>query len=175
MKKKYMILKYEKARTVQKMLGLTDEEFLNILTGNGYLTTERLSLGKDVLLRVGTYVDKKDAVAKFELNIPLGIGLGGIYEATKIRHEYGLNGSENNYFMEITESELKKRDEDIARKLYLIKTYRNYISTSTHMNPRILKNLALNELYITNAINGSDIRDMYKKEPEYKTTEVMQA
>lgn len=171
----YIILKYERAGTVQKMLGLTDEQFLNVLEGKGYLTTERLSIGPDVLLRVGTYIDEKDAVTKFNLAIPLGIGIGGLYNAIKKRHEYGLNDSENNYFTKTTETELKKYDEDISRRLYLIKTYKEYLSVSSCMNLRIRRNLALNDLYVNNVANNRDIREMFRKEQEDKPVEDMPA
>ena len=173
-KNSYIILKYEKAKAIQKMLGLSDEQFLKVLNGRGYLTTERVSLGKDILMRVGTYIDEKDAEAKFNLEIPFRTGVSGLYDTIKKRHEYGLNDSENNYFAEKKEAELRKLDEDMPRRLYLIRTYKEYLSSTLHMNLRIRKNLAINELYINNVVNGTNIRDIYKKEPETEMVEEIQ-
>ncbi len=153
------------------MLGLTDEQFLNVLNGKGYLITERLSLGQDILLRVGTYVDEKDATTKFNLEIPLKTGISSLYYAVKKRNEYGLNDSECNYFMKITETELRKYNEDIPRRLYLIKTYKEYLACTLHATQRIQRNLALNELYINNVVNGNDIRSIYKKESKSEMLE----
>lgn len=164
--KKYIILNYKKTKSIQKMLNLTDEQLQNVLSGKGYLTIERLSLGNDVLLRVGTYINEDDAENKFNFNMPLGSGITGLYEVIKKRHEYGLNDSEDNYFIKKTESEIKKSDDNASMRLYLIRTYKEYLRSTNSKNRRIQKNLALNELYICNAVNGKDIRGKYKAKTE---------
>lgn len=155
----YMILNYDKVEHIKKILGLSDEQFKKVLKGEGYLTTEKMSIGNDEWMRVGTFIDGKDvrSAKKNALQFPLGIGITGIYEALKKRREYGLNDDEMNYFTEKSENELKSLGDDIAHKVYLVKNYREYIKSFRGANNRIKKCLALNELYINNRVNGRNI------------------
>lgn len=157
----YMILNYDKVERIKEILGLSDEQFKKILTGEGYLTTEKINIGDDELMRVGTFIDEANtrAMKKSAFRLPLGVGITGIYEALKKRREYGLNDDEMNYFTEKSENELRSFGDDIAHKAYLVKNYREYIKSFMGANNRIKKCLALNELYINNRVNG---RDLYK-------------
>lgn len=157
----YMILNYDKVERIKQILGLSDEQFKKVLTGEGYLTTEKINIGDDEWMRVGTFIDKADTrpMKKSTVRFPLGVGITGIYEALKKRREYGLNDNEMNYFTEKSESELRSFGDDIAHKAYLVKNYREYIKSFRGANNRIKKCLALNELYINNRVNG---RDLYK-------------
>lgn len=156
----YMILNYDKVERIKQILGLSDEQFKKVLTGEGYLITEKISLGNDdEWMRVGTFIDEVNAraIKKSAFRLPLGIGITGIYEALKKRREYGLNDDEMNYFTEKSESELRSFGDDIAHRAYLVKNYREYIKSFMGANNRIKKCLALNELYINNRVNGRDI------------------
>ena len=158
----YMILNYDKVERIKQILGLSDEQFKKVLTGEGYLITEKISLGDDdEWIRVGTFIDEADtrAMKKSAFRLPLGVGITGIYEALKKRREYGLNDNEMNYFTEKSENELRSFGDDIAHKAYLVKNYREYIKSFRGANNRIKKCLALNELYINNRVNG---RALYK-------------
>lgn len=99
----YMILNYDKVERIKQILGLSDEQFKKVLTGEGYLITEKISLGDDdEWMRVGTFIDEVNAraIKKSAFRLPLGVGITGIYEALKKRREYGLNDDEMNYFTE---------------------------------------------------------------------------
>ena len=153
-----MILNYDKVERIKQILGLSDEQFKKVLTGEGYLITEKISLGDDdEWIRVGTFIDEADtrAMKKSAFRLPLGVGITGIYEALKKRREYGLNDNEMNYFTEKSENELRSFGDDIAH----VKNYREYIKSFRGANNRIKKCLALNELYINNRVNG---RALYK-------------
>lgn len=155
----YMILNYDKVERIKQILGLSDEQLKKVLKGEGYLTTEKISLGENEWMSVGTFIDETNAIPikKSKFQLPLGIGITGIYEVLKKLREYGLNDDEMNYFTEKSENELRSFGDDIAHKAYLIKNYREYIKTFKDANNRIKKCLALNELYINNRVNGRDL------------------
>ena len=43
----YMILNYDKVERIKEILGLSDEQFKKILTGEGYLKTDKINIGDD--------------------------------------------------------------------------------------------------------------------------------
>ena len=80
----YMILNYDKVERIKQILGLSDEQFKKVLTGEGYLITEKISLGDDdEWMRVGTFIDEVNAraIKKRAFRLPLGVGITGNYEA----------------------------------------------------------------------------------------------
>ena len=163
-KKTYMILNYDKAKSVRKMLGLTDEQFINIIKGDGFLTTERVSLGKDILMRIGSYIDGKEIDSYLKLDIPFGIGINGLYVAVKKRHEYGLNDDEKNYFISVSKDELVKKYNYSRSNLTLLDVYTEcFAFTLVKSNNRCkAESIALYELDINNIVNGKDIMEIYK-------------
>ena len=107
----YMILNYDKVERIKEILGLSDEQFKKILTGEGYLTTEKINIGDDELMRVGTFIDEANtrAMKKSAFWLPLGVGITGIYEALKKRREYGLNDDEMALIIKRFKTALKGR------------------------------------------------------------------